>query len=1350
MTALRVCGIPVYMTDRLVRMITASPPPKGRDDRTLFSEFQEHANIVVLGDPGAGKSHLFRHFSEREAGRFLTVRSFLNVPAVATAGPLFVDALDERRSGRGDHATIDTLVQKLFSVSPAKVRISCRAQDWLGETDLTTLCDYFDVNGGYIVLGLDELAVQEREAIIGNEGFDKPAAFAADATGRHLHYLLTNPQNLIMLCRVVKAKGWPTTRTDLFARMTELLLTEHNDRKTHAGDGVYCADELKDAAGAICAARLIGDVAGVSRAEASGEIEVPTYRTLDCEDLERIRAALGRRIFVSVSGSEAVDYAHRTIAEFLAAAWLAKRVRGGLPLGRVQALIGIDGHPAPELRGLHAWLAVQLPEHAETLIDADPYGVLTYGDVASQSPSLRRYLLSALGKLSQTDPWFRSGSWSLPALGTLATPDMAAAFSSVLQSKTANFAHRSCVLEALAVGAPLPQVQPDLMRILIDPAAPYAERSYALEALTKLGPQAEADIVRACTNDIKKDGDGLRLWAEIIAVLYQCHFRPADIGMLLSEVLRSDDDVHVGSLRQLVPKISLQEVMAILDVMPQAEKKGRQSRPERRNAIEVLYLLDELMVRALDEAAGQVGGPRLWSWLRARRRLREGGVGSDSDALKGALTRHPGVLLQTVTAAVTELVVDDNRWRFIHRLREATLHLIDEHDLLEQLLACTVASHGFRSKQAFLYELSLLLSFRPTERALAVLEKLQGLAVGRADLEELLTKNLSCPLEAWREEDAQRRARGAAKKQEDRARNLREFAESRNAIQRGAHYGWMDWLGDLYLGRFNDVEKSVTPRERIVAQLGEENAQIAFEGLIAVAFRDDIPSLGDIIRTLEDGKYYKLASPLVAGLDEASSQQLDTSRVAKSTLQAALVMGTERLILGGEKDKRRTWKSTFLEQEPALARDGYMALVRSGLAREKSHVEGLHSFLYDAHLAPFRKDVSLQLLREFPNGAFSVLEDLLQAALATSEAHVELLALAGDVLKGNVPLGAEQGQLWLAAAYLLYPRKYEPEISIGNDAVVVWRLRDLSGTDRRRHRKGGHPLSVGQLAFIAVFTADHFANTDHPKDGWSGSQNPWDGAEYVRSLVSQISTVPTVEATEALTALERVAALASYADHIKHALANQRARRREAEYRQPDWGQTIQALKNGAPAGVSDLHALLVAHLADAKARIAGSNTDIFKRFWNEDAHGRPTDPKVEESCRDALIDLLKPALLPLGIALEPEGHMVADKRADVVALISRMKVVAELKRDIHADVWTALESQLDRLYTRDPDTGGYGIYVVFWYGDKRKGRVAVGPNDQTPGSAVDMERMLRELLPEDKKGRIAAIVLDVSGKSGA
>jgi hypothetical protein len=160
---------------------------------------------------------------------------------------------------------------------------------------------------------------------------------------------------------------------------------------------------------------------------------------------------------------------------------------------------------------------------------------------------------------------------------------MAADFSRVLKSETANFAHRSCVLEALALGAPLPQLQPELMAILLDASAPFAERSYALDALAKFGSQTKADIVRAYKNDLGQDADGLRLRAEIIAQLYHGHFGPADLATFLSEVLRSDGNVHIGSLRRIAAQISSQELVAILDATPQTEKKGR-SRSERRNA----------------------------------------------------------------------------------------------------------------------------------------------------------------------------------------------------------------------------------------------------------------------------------------------------------------------------------------------------------------------------------------------------------------------------------------------------------------------------------------------------------------------------------------------------------------------------------------------------------------------------------------------------------------------------------------------------------------------------------------------------------------------------------------------
>jgi len=168
--------------------------------------------------------------------------------------------------------------------------------------------------------------------------------------------------------------------------------------------------------------------------------------------------------------------------------------------------------------------------------------------------------------------------------------------------------------------------------------------------------------------------------------------------------------------------------------------------------------------------------------------------------------------------------------------------------------------------------------------------------------------------------------------------------------------------------------------------------------------------------------------------------------------------------------------------------------------------------------------------------------------------------------------------------------------------------------------------------------------------------------------------------------------------------------------------------------------------LADIKQEIAFTNTDIYKRFWNVDRYGRIDTPKPEESCRNELVEMLRHRLRPLGVIVEPEGHMVADKRADISVSLPGHKVLVELKRDYHPDVWSSAESQLDRFYARDPEATGYGVYGVFWFGEKRKEPIPAPPHGKPrPETADQMESLLLSILPEEKRVKIAVIVFDVS-----
>ncbi|WP_157865963.1 NACHT domain-containing NTPase [Mesorhizobium japonicum] len=1333
---------------RTVRQ-TNAPYDKPEEARPrLFSDFESAPNIVLLGDPGAGKSYLFREAAHAEGVRSITARAFLVTPPTKLAGKvLFIDGLDERRTGRGDLDTVGQVVEKLFAIGPAKVRISCRAPDWLGDSDLAAFGPYFDQMGTPPVLLLQKLSHDEQRAVLAAQGVEPGDAdsFLVEAERRGLSDFLENPQNLIMLSRAVQTGSWPKTRRELFELSTGLMLQEFDKDHARKGVGVFSAAELRDAAGGICAARLIADVEAISLTEQEGTLESPGYRSLTFLDPAKAQAALGRRVFVAGPEAETVDYAHRTTAEYLAAAFLAQKVRDGLPFGRVMALMGVDGHPASELRGLHAWLAIHLPEHADELIETDPYGVLAYGDAASLSPSSCMALLRSLGRLSKSDPWFRSGNWDAPPIGALSRPDMVEEFRAILNDPDAGFGIRSVVIDALRLGTPHAELQRDLVSV-ISGDAPYSERVHALEALLRLGEEGKSAIVAAFRTRLGKTANDLRLRAEIIEQLYGNPFGHADVVQLVNDTLQGEEDfLATGTLWVLADSIPVADLPSLLDgiATPQQNEYGQHN---RRHS-EVATLFTRSLVRAWREP-GPFDAERALRWLHKRLAFDDD---SQVQELRDAIIETPENLEAMASHFFGTLVADSERWQKYSTFQRSTLQALPSGPLLRIVVEQLTAAEDGSARRAFFYELALTLCYRVEQpRAGEMFGALYELAEREPSLKPIRAASVKSDLyDGYFKGRKDRQAENDAARESQRA----EFAQKVEAIRSGADLGWLNHLGKIYFGLYNDVDRSLEPRDRVAAWVGENHIDSALAGLRAALSRNDLPTFADVMALAAAHKRRDWWHALVAGLNERWAIGEGFAGLTDDFLKAILVFD---LANPGfvNRDETATqlhqpWKDGLVKQHSDLARDAYLALARLRLSAEELGVDGLHELLTAAAFEPYRKDIALELLRDFPNANLFRLGDMLDAITKLPNARAEFLALAANVVLGTAANNEPRYAMWLAAAYLLSPAQFADRVEAfaRNHPAIIFQLRDRSG-----FASGGQAtetaLSLPQLEFMARLTGTLFPEAPYPSGGWSGDTNAWDAAEYCRKLFDTISAQPTEAATLALERLVANTELASYKPHMLHALANQRKRRRDVEYDRPNWPRTVAALSNGPPATVADLQALVIDQLRDLKKRIERENTDIFKQFWNIDAHAKPVDPRPEEACRDDLLTLMRPPLQALGIISEPEGHMVRDKRADIAVSIAAHKILCELKRDNHPELWTAAIGQLDRFYTPDPGAKGFGIYCVFWFGDKRKGAIPAPPEGLSrPTSADELEQMLKYLLPENSKNRIAIIVIDVSGE---
>lgn len=215
---------------------------------------------------------------------------------------------------------------------------------------------------------------------------------------------------------------------------------------------------------------------------------------------------------------------------------------------------------------------------------------------------------------------------------------------------------------------------------------------------------------------------------------------------------------------------------------------------------------------------------------------------------------------------------------------------------------------------------------------------------------------------------------------------------------------------------------------------------------------------------------------------------------------------------------------------------------------------------------------------------------------------------------------------------------------------------------------------------------------------------------------------------------------------LQHAFAQWSRLHREGTFRFPRPSEIVAAISGGAPVNAGDLQAVVLEELSRLRRELRTSDNTPWKRYWNLDRHGRPLDPRIENECRDHLLDRLRDRLERYRItAALPESRRADGTRADVMVLTGAGRSLPiEVKRHSHGELWNAASSQLEG-YARTEGSDGLGIYLVFWFGVDAQRLPAHPRGLPLPSTAEQLEEMLRADLAPDVRERIRVLVFDVS-----
>ena len=1300
---------------------------------------------VLLGAPGGGKTSLCEEVASELNGQLVRANimasgSFKGTPKFDEQ-ILVIDGLDEVSSMSTSKALAE-IIKTIERLGYGNWLISCRSYEWNSELFDPLIKSTFDQSPEIAHLG--DLTNEEIKALLEIFSVDEPAEqFIKNAEQKEVTDFLRNPQNLKLLVDAVRSDDRTETKTDLFYSACKVMASENNILHKSKNSDRPTKEQMIDIAGWICVQFLMSGAQAIALDGQDGEKIPRPADLIDSEyPIERIKATCQTKIFKPVRAGRVVPV-HRTVAEFLAGAWLAKVFKTEsrkVSPSRVMNYLTSFGAGAipPNLYGLYAWVVSLYGLNRCQNMKHNPYVCLRYGDLSKFSNSELKDFLKALEEFAENDPYFRLEDWHARfnrSLGRVAIKDE---FLKTIYDNDISTQLRSTLLQAIRQTELAGAIVDDLKTIALNQELFFVERSSAVEALEdRLESDAWINFANRLLGQNTEDSVRISIEVSICNKLELFSGRKIAEHLIIYEnVTEGKGTIGVGF--RILQDCSEQQALEIAKSLSEKMSAGKNLFKQR--SLDTLEFLFSGMIFRLLKGANESIAHDIWMLIlqypRGHRAILEDEAGkwfSEHDKIRRKLQY---LALDEAQRHQTNLDVFDSLLGISSGLR------MNEGDVIYHLKSLILKKDTFSDWQNRWKDLVKWAQYNYVFDG-NVLNLVEEQVKNFPELEPILKEIPPPPINAHeiKYQELER------KQNEENLANIRQkhenFSQVREVMEHGKDISVLGSVAYVVLRHHPNCRTNISLEEKIAEMVGRENLASVIAGFKAVVKRDDIPSIRDCINLQgKDNKVYYIERISLALCMLMLEKGESLTSLPKKMQFCALMASLEHGGLGEKLLKElRSKLSAILFKDPKTKRNLVKDMIEPSLEAGKENPLTFYYLKQEEILSDILPTLALEWLTKFENIDERWRIDLFVCIISSkgTESKDELKKVIDNSLKNGLWTNEKQRSIWHVVAFALDFDYFHSAVCkfANEDKQHLWSFRDIIARTEY-DVVFSLPLNVDQIAFLLRTFAPHWSFFNSPSGDFVGSENSLDATEWLRNLIDILSRKQSEEAIECFEKLIASGRMDTYQDYVKHKLAQTKRTLAEANHLAVTLTDVREILSTGKPVNVSDLQTLFIEKLEDYQARIRTGHTNTYKIFWDRD------EPHVENYCRDRLLDGLEQEMGAYGVRVHKEGAMANETRVDLLFSCGDFDLPVEIKRQWHPDIWTAAHEQLERYYTDNYRTDGTGVYLVIWHGPVKEKPIPKPPIGNRPKSADEMRQALLDnsgdLLPETK-----IVVLDVS-----